>query len=132
MDASMLSKRTINAPDAPQAVGGYAQAMEIAGFSRILHVSGQIPVAQDGAVPPGFAEQCRLVWANIEAQLHAAGMTLDNLIKITTYLADRRYGAENREVRRAVLAGRTPASTMVIAGIYNEACLLEIEAIAAA
>jgi enamine deaminase RidA (YjgF/YER057c/UK114 family) len=40
----MLSKRTINAPDAPQAVGCYAQAMEIAGFSHILHVSGQIPV----------------------------------------------------------------------------------------
>ncbi len=93
----MLSKRTINAPDASQAVGGYAQAVEIAGFSRILHVSGQIPVAQDGAVPPGFAEQCRLAWANVEAQLRAAGMTLDNLIKITTYLSDRRYGAENRD-----------------------------------
>lgn len=116
----------------PQAVGGYAQAVKIAGFSRILHVSGQIPVAQDGAVSPGFAEQCCLVWANVEAQLHAAGMTLDNLIKITTYLSDHRYDAENREVRRAVLAGRTPASTMVIADIYNEACLLEIEAIAAA
>ncbi len=51
----MLSKRMINATDAPRAVGGYAQAMEIAGFSRILHVSGQIPVAQDGAVPFDFA-----------------------------------------------------------------------------
>ncbi len=128
----MLSKRTINAPDAPQAMGGYAQAVEIAGVSRILYVSGQVPVALDGAVPPGFSEQCRLVWANIEAQLRAAGMTLDNLVKITTYLSDRRYGAENREVRRAVLADRMPASTMVIAGIYNEACLLEIEAVAAA
>ncbi len=105
--------------------------MEIAGFSRILHVSSQIPVAPDGTVPPSFVEQCRLVWANVEAQLRAAGMTLDNLVKVTTYLSDRRYSAENREVRRAVFAGRTPASTVVITGINDEAWLLEIEVIAA-
>ena len=86
MGASVPSKRKIGAADAPQAVGGRAQAVKIAGFSRLLHVSGQVPVAQDGIVPSGFAEQCLLVRANVEAQLHAAGMTLDNLVKITTYL----------------------------------------------
>ena len=128
----MLSRQAINAPDGPQPVGGYAQAVEVAGFSRILHVSGQIPVTQDGTVPSGFGEQCRLAWANVEARLRAAGMTLDNLVKVTTYLSDRRYGAENREVRRAVLAGRMLASTVVIAGIYDETWLLEIEAVATA
>ena len=128
----MPDKRFIEAPDAPQASGGYAQAVEVAGVSRLLHVSGQIPVTRDGAVPSAFGEQCRLVWANVEAQLRAAGMTLDNLVKVTTYLSDRRYAAENGEVRRAVLAGRTPALTVVIAGIYDAAWLLEIEAVAAA
>jgi 2-iminobutanoate/2-iminopropanoate deaminase len=51
---------------------------------------------------------------------------------VTTYLADRRYGAENRKVRGAVLAGRTPANTVVIVGIFDEAWLLEVEAVAVA
>ena len=66
------------------------------------------------------------------AQLRAADMTLDNLAKVTTYLADRRYGLENRAVRQEILGERRPASTVVITGIFNEACLLEIEAIAVA
>jgi len=78
----MLSRQAINAPDGPQPVGGYAQAVEVAGFSRILHVSGQIPVTQDGTVPSGFGEQCRLAWVNVEARLRAAGMTLDHLVPL--------------------------------------------------
>lgn len=91
-------KRTkINAENATlPAGGGHSNALEISGFDRIVFVSGQIPVGTDGAVPPGFAAQCRLAWANVEAQLHATRMTLDNVVKVTTYLADRAYGMENR------------------------------------
>jgi len=68
------------------------------------------------------------------AHLASTGQNLcaEVLVKVTTYLSDRRYGAENREVRRAVLAGRMLASTVVIAGIYDETWLLEIEAVATA
>jgi 2-iminobutanoate/2-iminopropanoate deaminase len=59
-------------------------------------------------------------------------MSLDNLVKVTTYLSDRRYGRENSEIRQEVLGGRAPALTVVIAGIYDEAWLLEIEALAVA
>jgi len=72
------------------------------------------------------------VWINVEAQLKAAGMTLDNLVKVTTFLSDRRYRRENYEVRMEVLGERSPALTVIITGIYDEAWLLEIEAIAAA
>lgn len=126
-----MNKRLINAPGAPAPVGGYSQALEISEVRRTVYVSGQVPVTKDGSVPEGFGAQCRLVWANIEAQLRAADMTLDNIVKLTTYLADRRYGQENREVRREVLGDRLPASTAVIAGIFDERWLLEIEAIAA-
>lgn len=83
-------------------------------------------------MPEGFADQCRLAWANVEAQLRAAGMSLDNLVKVTVFLSDRRFGAENRAVREAVLGDRTPAMTVIIATIFDAAWLLEIEAIAAA
>lgn len=124
--------RSINANGAPAASGSYAQAVDVRGCERLLFVSGQIPVAQGGDVPAGFDAQCRLVWRNVEAQLAAAGLGLDHLVKVTTYLSDRRYREANGAIRREVLGARTPALTVVIAGIYDEAWLLEIEAIAAA
>lgn len=124
--------RVVNAPDAPKASGGYAQACEAAGASRLLFVSGQVPLTVDQELPGTFREQCRLAWANVEAQLRAAGMGLTNLVKVTTFLSDRRFAAENRAVREEVLGAHAPALTVVVAGIFDEAWLVEIEAVAAA
>lgn len=119
-------------PVNPTGGGAFAHAHEVSGASRLLFVSGQVPADEAGDVPSDFPAQCRLVWANVEKQLHAAGMTLDNLVKVTTFLADRRYRRDNAEVRKAVLGARAPAVTIIITGIYDEAWLLEIEAVAAA
>ncbi|HKR24305.1 MAG TPA: RidA family protein [Allosphingosinicella sp.] len=120
-----------DAPDAPQPAGGYAQAVRLTDVEALVIVSGQIPVDATGAVPEPFADQCRLVWRNVEAQLRAAGMGLADIVKVTTFLADRAHAAENSAIRREVLAGLTPALTVIIAGIYDPAWLLEIEVIAA-
>jgi len=122
----------INAATAPTPSTGYSQAVELQGHTRMLFISGQIPVGLDGAVPEGFEAQCHLAWRNVEAQLKAAGMSLDNIVMHRTFLADRRYTLANRTVRNAVLGNRKPALTTVIAGIFDEAWLIEIEAVAAA
>jgi 2-iminobutanoate/2-iminopropanoate deaminase len=127
-----MNKRTLDSPEAPAAVGGYSQAVLTVGATRRLYVSGQIPVDADGSTPVAFAEQARLVWRNLEAQIKAADMTLDDVVKVTIFLSDRKYAIENRDVRQAVLAGRAPAMTVIITGIFDEAWLLEIEAIAEA
>ena len=127
----MIERKNINAPNAPIAVGGYSQAVEIVGSKRIMYVSGQIPVDRNGTVPASFGDQCRLVWQNIEAQLRDAGLSLDHLVKVTCFLSDRKFGEENGAIRREILKQRVPALTVVIAGIYDESWLLEIEAIAA-
>lgn len=124
--------RPVNAPGAPVAAGGYSQALEVTGASRLLFISGQVPLHKDGVLPAGFADQCRQAWANVEAQLHHAGMTLDNLVKVTVFLASRDDAMENRKVRQEVLGKRAPALTVVIAGIFDAAWLVEIEAVAAA
>ena len=95
---SFIHRRAINAPDAPSPLGGYAQGVEIADAARTLYLSGQIPAPRDGLVPATFREQCELAWRNLEAQLRAADMTFDNLVKVTTFLADRRFGDENGAV----------------------------------
>jgi 2-iminobutanoate/2-iminopropanoate deaminase len=61
-----------------------------------------------------------------------AGMGLDNIVMHRSFLADRRYAMANRTVRQAVLGDRKPALTTIICGIFDEAWLLEVEAIAAA
>lgn len=122
----------VNAPEAPSASGGYSQAVEVTGATRTLYVSGQVPVAQDGSVPETFDKQCRLAWRNVEAQLRAADMGLGDIAKVTTFLADRRFADENSAIRRDVLGTLAPALTVVIAGIFDESWLLEIEVIAAA
>lgn len=127
-----MQAKSINAADAPNAAGGYAQAVEVRGAVRTLYVSGQIPVTRDGTVPPAFEDQARLTWRNLEAQLRAADMTFDHLRKVTIFLASREFAVANRNVRREVLGDREPALTVIITGIFDEAWLLEIEAIATA
>ena len=110
----------------------YCQAHEVTGARRLLFVSGQVPADGDGTVPSDFPSQARLAWSNVVAQLAAAGMTLDHLVKVTIFLSDRRYRADNAAVRKELLGDRAPALTIVVCGIYDEAWLLEIEAVAAA
>jgi 2-iminobutanoate/2-iminopropanoate deaminase len=110
----------------------YCQAHEVSGASRLLFISGQVPADATGQVPDDFKAQCRLAWSNVTTQLAAAGMTLDDLVKVTVFLSDRRYRQANYEVRSEVLGARSPALTIIITGIYDPAWLLEIEAVAAA
>ncbi len=128
----MLSFKSVDSEKAPLAAGGYSQAIEVSGTTRRLYISGQIPVTAAGVVPDTFAEQARVAWANVEAQLKAADMTLQNLVKATIFLSDRKYTMENREARAAALGDHAPALTVIITGIFDEAWLLEIEAIAEA
>lgn len=122
--------QTVNSKNAPSPSSGYSQAVLVEHSKRVLYVSGQIPVHPDGTTPESFIDQAEQAWANVEAQLIEAGMELDNIIKHTTFLADRRYTAQNSEIRRRVFGKLEPALTVIITGIFDEAWLLEIEAIA--
>lgn len=110
----------------------YAQGALVSGAGRWVYVSGQVPEDGAGRVPATFAEQARLAWRNVFGVLERAGMTPRDLVKVTVYLSDRRYREENAAVRAEMLGDHAPALTVVIAGIWDEAWLLEIEAVAAA
>lgn len=122
-----MKTRPIN----PVAGLSYSQAFEVTGAQRLLFISGQVPADENDVVPSDYPSQYRLAWANVEKQLLAAGMTFDNLVKVTIFVSDRRYLKESAGLRQAILGDRSPALTIVITGIYDEAWLLEIEAIAA-
>ena len=102
------------------------------GAERLLFISGQIPERPDGTVPDTFDAQCEEVWRNIGRVLAAAGLSYDHLVKVTTFLTDRRHAERNSEIRRAVLGAHRPALTVIVAETLDSPWLLEIEAIAAA
>jgi 2-iminobutanoate/2-iminopropanoate deaminase len=126
-----MERKVINSHEAPVAAGGYSQAIEVVDAKRLLFISGQIPETLDGSIPSTFEEQAKLAWSNVEAQLKKAGMSFDNLVKVTIIVPDRKHIKENRIIRNAVLGQRQPAVTLLIAGIYDERWLIEIEASAA-
>jgi enamine deaminase RidA (YjgF/YER057c/UK114 family) len=110
----------------------YAQGALVTGAGRWVYVSGQVPEDGEGRVPATFGEQARLAWRNVFGVLERAGMTPRDLVKVTVYLSDRRYREENAVIRAEMLGDHAPALTVVIVGIWDEAWLLEIEAVAAA
>ena len=120
-----MQRRDLNANDAPPPAAAYTQAIEVAGATRTLYISGQVGQRMDGAIPDDIVEQSRLAWRNLEAQLNAAGMTLDNLVKVTTILPNRGDLIAAREARNAVLGDRRPASTLIVADLANPAWKIE-------
>jgi enamine deaminase RidA (YjgF/YER057c/UK114 family) len=121
----------IDPSDGPKAVGGYAQAYAIPAGTGLLFVSGQTPVDSEGVTPFGFEAQCRQAWRNLLTVLRAADLDVTALVKVTTYLSDRKYADQNGQVRREVLGAHRPALTVIIADIFDGGWLIEIEAIAA-
>lgn len=127
MKRELLDPKSIAAP-----VGQYAHGCLVTEGSRILFISGQIGAAPDGSIPPDFESQARNIWRNIEAVLHEAGMTFDNLVKTTSFLTDHSQLAANRQIRNEVLGSRKCASSGIVAQTLVSEWLLEIEAIAMA
>ena len=78
-----------NPEDVSAPIGGYSHGLEVRNASRLLFISGQIPELPGGEVPGSFSEQCEVVWNNIETILASAGMSVDNLVKVTTFLTDK-------------------------------------------
>jgi 2-iminobutanoate/2-iminopropanoate deaminase len=63
--------------------------------------------------------------------LTSAGLGVEHLVKINTFLTDRNQIVANRAIRREMLQGHEPGLTVMIAETVDGKWLLEIEAIAA-
>ena len=111
--------------------GGYSMGLELTQHRRLLFISGQVPEKTDGTVPEGFEAQCEQAWRNVIEVLAAAGLGVEHLVKVTTFLTDRTQVVTNRTIRRAVLGDHQPALTVVVVETVDSKWLLEIEAIAA-
>jgi enamine deaminase RidA (YjgF/YER057c/UK114 family) len=110
----------------------YLHALEVQQPERFLYISGTMGLDQDGVAGTTLAEQLDLVWNNIRAILASAGMTVDNIVRTTSYLRDPAFAEANQNARVAALGGRTIPTTTIAAQTLSDAWLVEIEVIAAA
>src|SRR3546814_19219986 len=77
-------------------------------------------------------QQLVLIWSNIRTILASADMTLDNVVRLTSYLTDARYAEANAAARIAALGGRAIPTTAIVAQTLVSDLRVEIEIIAAA
>jgi 2-iminobutanoate/2-iminopropanoate deaminase len=126
-----MPRQTISTPDAPKAIGPYAQAVSATG--RLVFCSGQIPLdpATGEIVAAGDVRaQTERVMQNLAAVLRAAGASFANVTKTTIFLTDLQDFAAVNEVYAKHVGQSPPArATVQVAGLPRGAAV-EIEAIA--
>lgn len=110
----------------------YVHALEVRDPRRILFVAGTMGLDPAGMPGDSLTDQLDLIWNNLRVILASAGMTLDNVVRVTSYLRDAEYAGANAAARVAALGGRTVPTTAVVVQTLVSEWLVEIEVIAAA
>ncbi len=107
-----MNKKAIQIPNAPAPVGPYSQAILVNGM---CFVSGQIPLnPETGQLEIATIEDAtNRVLKNIEHLLHAAGMTLENVVKCSIFLKDLNDFAKVNEIYASYFKGIPPARETV-------------------
>lgn len=95
-----------------------------------LYVAGMVGRGPEGYARGDVAAQTRVTLERIEGTLKAAGMTLENVVSATVYLADIRHYAAMNEVYAATMPKPPPARATVGAPLMSPDALVEIAVIA--
>jgi enamine deaminase RidA (YjgF/YER057c/UK114 family) len=99
------------------------------GNERMLVLSGQVGMKEDGTVPDDPFEQIDLAFENIFHNLRAANMDVKDIVKITYYLVGEIDAAQRRELVASKLQGHKPCSTLLyVAALASPMFRVEIDA----
>ena len=122
--------KVISTSKAPAAIGPYSLAIQV---GNLDFASGQIPIdpATGSFIEGGVKEQARQSLTNVKAILEEAGLTLDNVVKTTVFLADMNDFADVNAVYAEFFAEPYPARSAVAVKTLPKGALVEIEVIAA-
>jgi enamine deaminase RidA (YjgF/YER057c/UK114 family) len=121
--------RPTGLPD-PSATRAYSHGVRV---GDLLFLAGQ--TGHDAEVTPGrgrFETQTRRAFARLQTILEAAGGGLDDLVSMTVFITDMRYGDEFVRLRGEILGRDFPASALIgVSQLASPDALVEIQAIAA-
>ena len=127
-------KTPLSVPDAPQAIGPYRQAqlVRLHGGNRFVFTSGQIALDPRSGqlVGEDVAAQTEQVLKNLAAVLRGAGLTFEDVVKTTVYLADMNDFTAMNEVYARHFGESLPARTTIAAAGLPKGARVEIDCIA--
>jgi 2-iminobutanoate/2-iminopropanoate deaminase len=113
--------------------GYWNTAFEISSGSRTLVTGGISGVKMDGSFDPDIEGQTKQMFQNVIAVLEAAEMTMENVVKLNTFLLDYNEYDRYSKAREPFLGERKPAVTLlVITGLPRPGLKVEVDVIAAA
>jgi 2-iminobutanoate/2-iminopropanoate deaminase len=113
------------------ATSDYVHAVEVSGISRLLFLAGTMGLDERGVAGRTLDEQLELIWSNLRTILASAGMSVDNIVRLTSYLRDASYAEANAAARIRALGERRIPTTAIVVQTVSPDGLVEIEAIAA-
>jgi 2-iminobutanoate/2-iminopropanoate deaminase len=110
----------------------YSQAVITEG-GRIVWLAGQV-AAEDSSgnsLAGDFDGQVREVFARLNRTLDEAGGSLADMVTMTVFITDARYGDRFTELRKETFGDNFPASALItVAGLARPEMLVEVQGIA--
>ncbi|MGH7361634.1 MAG: RidA family protein [Candidatus Methylomirabilales bacterium] len=124
-----MRRQPVETPQAPKAIGPYAQAIRADG---VVYTSGQIGIdpATGALVPGGIEAQTRRVLENLKAVLAAAGSSLDRVLRVGVYLTDLGHFQAMNRIFAEYLDSHRPARSTVGVAALPMGALVEMDMIA--
>lgn len=123
-----MARTVVRTDKAPTPLGPYNQAIVV---GDAIYVAGQGPAdPSTGKLNQGtFEEQAELTLRNIQAILEAAGSGMQDVVKVTVYLADNSDFAKLNDVYKRFFREPYPARATVGADLLF-GILIEVDCIA--
>ncbi len=125
-----MAKELINPKDVHEPIWPYAHAVK---SGNTIYISAQLPLDAEGKlVGPGDpAAQAEQVFRNLQNVLKAAGASMEDVVKLTTYLLDFEYRPAVMEARNRFFGKhRAPSILAVVNDLPVEGALVEVDGIA--
>lgn len=124
-----MSLELLKTDKAPAAVGPYSQGVKA---GNMIFTSGQLAIdPETGKLLTGdIKAQARMSLENVKAVLESAGATMEDVVKVTVFVADIKQFSDINEVYGEYFSEHKPARCLVEVAKLPLGGEIEIEAIA--
>ena len=111
---------------------GYSQAVITEG-GKTVWLAGQTATVDDSgkSLAGDFEGQTRQIFKLLNATLEKAGGKLGDMVQMTVFITDVRYGDRLTQIRREIFGDNFPGSALItITGLANPDAMIEIQGVA--
>jgi enamine deaminase RidA (YjgF/YER057c/UK114 family) len=120
-----VERRLISSGSEYEERWGYSRAVVV---GSTVHVAGTAPVMPNGADPPaGAYAQMKRCLEIVERALHDSGTSLANVVRTRVFVSDAAHVQDAMRAHGEAFGEARPACTGVIAHLFDDRWLVEVE-----